>query len=113
MWVFRLVIPVPPKIEDSLSSGDKVRTEGSNVTLECTARGSPEPRITWRRQDGNNIDIDKSRNLSRKYRFLHLDFDAAPFFYLSLDLEGSIRRFLGGCRLRRRSAQLIDPYERG
>ena len=113
IWVFRLVIPVPPKIEDSLSSGDKVRTEGSNVTLECTARGSPEPRITWRRQDGNNIDIDKSRNLSRKYRLLHLDFDAATFFYLSLDLEGSIRRFLGGCRLRRRSAQPIDPYERG
>ena len=62
------MLSVPPKIEDSLSSGDKVRTEGSNVTLECTARGSPEPRITWRRQDGNNIDVDKSRNLSRKYR---------------------------------------------
>lgn len=77
-----LNVVVPPKIEDSLSSGDKVRTEGSNVTLECTARGSPEPRVTWRRQDGNNIDIDKSRNLSlpnvegrilRLYRVSRLD----------------------------------------
>ncbi len=59
--------PVPPRIEDSLSSGDKVRTEGSNVTLECTARGSPKPKITWRRQDGNNINVDKAKNYSGAY----------------------------------------------
>ena len=56
--------PVPPKIEDSLSSGDKVKTEGSNVTLECAARGSPTPRVLWKREDGQNINIDKSRNFS-------------------------------------------------
>jgi hypothetical protein len=55
-----------------LSSGDKVRTEGSNVTLECTARGSPKPKITWRRQDGNNIIIDKARNFSREYKILKI-----------------------------------------
>ena len=58
---------VPPRIEDSLSSGDKVRTEGSNVTLECTARGSPKPTVTWKRENGNNINIDKSRNVSGEY----------------------------------------------
>ena len=95
IWVFRLVIPVPPKIEDSLSSGDKVRTEGSNVTLECTARGSPEPRVTWRRQDGNNIDIDKSRNLSRKY---HLNFFCGILQAAILPkLAGISREVLGGC----------------
>lgn len=28
---------------------------GENVTLPCTARGSPQPTVTWRRQDGRQI----------------------------------------------------------
>ena len=103
------LIPVPPKIEDSLSSGDKVRTEGSNVTLECMARGSPEPRITWRRQDGNNIDIDKSRNLSREYHFLHFDSDDVLVSVLvELGGRGVNGEVFGDC-LPLVFAQLIDP----
>jgi hypothetical protein len=41
-----------------------VRTEGSNVTLECTARGSPNPTVIWKREDGLNINIDKARNMT-------------------------------------------------
>ncbi|XP_040566697.1 limbic system-associated membrane protein isoform X2 [Lepeophtheirus salmonis] len=80
-----LTVVVPPRIEDSMSSGDKVRTEGSNVTLECTARGSPKPTVTWKREDGRNINIDKSRNFSvpfvegdilRLYKVSRLDMGA-------------------------------------
>ena len=51
---------VPPKIVDSLSSSDMVQTEGSNVTLECVASGSPEPEVVWRREDSRQISIDKN-----------------------------------------------------
>ena len=55
---------VPPRIEDSMSSGDKVRTEGSNVTLECSAHGSPKPTVTWKREDRLDITIDRSKNIT-------------------------------------------------
>ena len=51
---------MPPRIVDSLSSSDMVQTEGSNVTLECVASGSPEPEVVWRREDARQITIDKN-----------------------------------------------------
>ena len=57
---------MPPRIEDSMSSGDKVRTEGSNVTLECTAHGSPKPTVTWKREDRLDITTDRSKNITGK-----------------------------------------------
>ena len=59
-----ITFSVPPRIEDSMSSGDKVRTEGSNVTLECAANGSPKPTVTWKREDGLDITIDRSKNIT-------------------------------------------------
>ena len=47
-----------------MSSGDKVRTEGSNVTLECSAHGSPKPTVTWKREDRLDITIDRSKNIT-------------------------------------------------
>ncbi|XP_012495163.1 PREDICTED: hemicentin-2 [Propithecus coquereli] len=41
----RLVVQVPPAIENGLP--DLSATEGSHTLLPCTARGSPEPDITW------------------------------------------------------------------
>ena len=55
-----LPISVPPRIVDSLSSSDMVQTEGSNVTLECVASGSPEPEVVWRREDAREITIDEN-----------------------------------------------------
>ena len=59
-----LSFSVPPRIEDAQSSSDKVRTEGSDVTLECHATGSPTPVVTWKREDGTSINIDKANNIS-------------------------------------------------
>jgi len=55
-----LHVVVPPRIVDSLSSSDMVQTEGSNVTLECVASGSPEPEVVWRREDARQIRIAKN-----------------------------------------------------
>ncbi|XP_048513938.1 neurotrimin-like isoform X2 [Athalia rosae] len=52
-----LDIVVPPNIEDYPTSTDMVVREGSNVTLQCSATGSPKPNITWRREDGNLIQL--------------------------------------------------------
>ncbi|XP_043261273.1 lachesin-like [Colletes gigas] len=50
-----LEVVVPPDILDYQTSTDMVVNEGSNVTLRCTATGSPAPNITWRREDNQSI----------------------------------------------------------
>ena len=56
---------------DSLSSSDMVQTEGSNVTLECVASGSPEPEVVWRREDAREITIDKNNTGRRRVSVRH------------------------------------------
>lgn len=55
MYHFSPFFTVPPDILDYQTSTDMVVTEGSNVTLRCAATGSPEPSITWRREDSQLI----------------------------------------------------------
>lgn len=57
MFCFLLV---PPNIDDSLTSSDVIVREGDNVTLRCKAKGSPEPSIRWKRDDGLRIVVNKS-----------------------------------------------------
>lgn len=52
--------PVPPNIDDSLSSSDVIVREGANVSLTCNASGSPTPSVKWKRDDGTKININKS-----------------------------------------------------
>jgi len=46
---------VPPDILDHPTSTDMVVREGTNVTLQCAATGSPKPTIVWRREDKGKI----------------------------------------------------------
>lgn len=48
-------VTVPPDIDDTGTSSDVTVEEGDNVTLSCSASGHPEPRILWRREDGDHI----------------------------------------------------------
>ncbi|EDW87903.2 uncharacterized protein Dyak_GE18447 [Drosophila yakuba] len=53
-------VVVPPNIDDALTSSDIIVREGDNVTLRCKAKGSPEPTIKWKRDDGNKIVVNKT-----------------------------------------------------
>uniref|UniRef100_T1GFA7 Ig-like domain-containing protein n=1 Tax=Megaselia scalaris TaxID=36166 RepID=T1GFA7_MEGSC len=53
---------VPPDILDYPTSTDMVIGEGSNTTLKCAATGSPEPVITWRRENGEPIPITSGQD---------------------------------------------------
>ncbi|KAM7352943.1 dpr-interacting protein epsilon [Cochliomyia hominivorax] len=57
-------VVVPPNIDDSLTSSDVIVREGDNVTLRCKAKGSPEPLIRWKRDDGLRIVVNKSLEVS-------------------------------------------------
>lgn len=73
IWNFRIYIihaltyddcfiSVPPNIidEESTLSSVAVR-ENLNLTLTCKAKGFPEPKITWKREDGNDIVLDRKK----------------------------------------------------
>ncbi|GFU32679.1 lachesin, partial [Nephila pilipes] len=47
----------PPAIIESSTSSDTVIEERAKVSLRCEASGYPEPIITWRREDGKDINL--------------------------------------------------------
>ncbi|KAK2585131.1 hypothetical protein KPH14_008638 [Odynerus spinipes] len=59
-----LEVVVPPDILDYSTSTDMVVREGTNVTLRCAARGSPQPNITWKREDGERIPLGDGQEVS-------------------------------------------------
>ncbi|XP_055298956.1 neurotrimin-like isoform X2 [Sitodiplosis mosellana] len=59
-----LDVVVPPDILDYPTSNDMVVKEVSNVTLKCSATGSPPPSITWRREDGDAIKLPGGNEVS-------------------------------------------------
>ncbi|CAH2014068.1 unnamed protein product [Acanthoscelides obtectus] len=57
-------LTVPPDILDYPTSADMVVDEGSNVSLKCIAKGSPEPSIIWKREDGELIRFSNGTEVS-------------------------------------------------
>ena len=57
LWIYDyyFFFAVPPSIIDARTSADIVVKEGSPVNLSCDARGSPRPKIMWKREDGDLI----------------------------------------------------------
>lgn len=53
---------VPPNILDSLSTESTVAVrENQNITLTCKADGYPTPKLMWKREDGQNININRHK----------------------------------------------------
>ncbi|RVE47430.1 hypothetical protein evm_007940 [Chilo suppressalis] len=57
-----LQVVVPPNIldEESTQSAVAVR-ENQNISLVCKADGFPNPKIMWRREDGQPISVDRRK----------------------------------------------------
>ncbi|XP_076341809.1 lachesin-like [Tachypleus tridentatus] len=54
-------VVVPPRIDEGNTSTDLEVKENEEVTLKCVATGSPEPTITWRREDSLPISIGSKK----------------------------------------------------
>ncbi|XP_063218508.1 lachesin-like [Bacillus rossius redtenbacheri] len=50
-----LDVHVPPDILYDETSADVAVQEGDNATLSCRAKGRPSPRLTWRRESGQDL----------------------------------------------------------
>ncbi|XP_078043949.1 dpr-interacting protein lambda [Augochlora pura] len=46
---------IPPDIVDDESAKGMITYEGGNIKLKCVATGSPQPTVTWKREDGQKI----------------------------------------------------------
>uniref|UniRef100_A0A146KK58 Lachesin n=2 Tax=Lygus hesperus TaxID=30085 RepID=A0A146KK58_LYGHE len=53
-----LQVVVPPRILEKDSSTDMVVRETSDVSLQCRAKGYPDPYVMWRREDGKDINYN-------------------------------------------------------
>ncbi|XKL66900.1 hypothetical protein PGB90_010320 [Kerria lacca] len=60
-----LQVVVPPNIldEESTLSSVAIR-EHQNLTLTCKATGFPEPKIIWKREDANEIVLDRKKKVA-------------------------------------------------
>lgn len=54
----QILLPVPPDIDDDVSSSEVLVNEGDNAALRCVASGTPPPNIAWRREDSRHFKID-------------------------------------------------------
>ncbi|XP_001599961.2 lachesin [Nasonia vitripennis] len=63
-----MTVVIPPDILDETSEG-LVAHEGGNIKLRCVATGSPEPNVTWKREDGRPIVLRENgqKKLLSKY----------------------------------------------
>ncbi|CAH0592374.1 unnamed protein product [Chrysodeixis includens] len=52
-----LDVVIPPDFIAEETSGDIMVPEGGTARVSCRARGMPEPRVLWRREDGADIVI--------------------------------------------------------
>lgn len=67
-----LNVVVPPKIDEEKTSSDTEVREGSDVALRCIAKGTPEPEITWRREDDQEITFGREKVSSVKGPWLNI-----------------------------------------
>ncbi|XP_047480169.1 lachesin-like [Penaeus chinensis] len=54
-------VHVPPNIIDNETSSDVTVPDGESVTLVCAARGYPQPKIEWKREDKEKIVLRTGR----------------------------------------------------
>lgn len=73
-----LEVVVPPDILNDQGAAEVLVPEGGVARLSCKAHGHPAPRVTWRREDGQDIVIRNGPSQKLKGNILH--FDLTSFF---------------------------------
>lgn len=64
-------VVIPPDIIDDKSAEGMVTHEGGEIKLKCVATGSPEPTVTWKREDGRNIILrEDGQKQCKMFRFV-------------------------------------------
>lgn len=48
---------MPPILIEDRTSSDTTVDEHQKAILKCTAKGYPRPKISWRREDGQPINL--------------------------------------------------------
>lgn len=61
-----LDVVVPPDFIAEETSGDVMVPEGGTARVACRARGVPQPRIMWRREDSADIVIRDANGIKTK-----------------------------------------------
>ncbi|VEN62785.1 unnamed protein product, partial [Callosobruchus maculatus] len=62
----QLEVQISPDILPDNEVPESMIKEGGNITLRCKATGVPEPTVTWRREDGNNIILRSDGNREKQ-----------------------------------------------
>ncbi|GBP44562.1 Lachesin [Eumeta japonica] len=61
-----LDVVVPPDFIPEETSGDVMVPEGGTARVSCRARGTPPPRVMWKREDGQDIVVRDTAGFKNK-----------------------------------------------
>ncbi|KAL4702993.1 hypothetical protein ACJJTC_008771 [Scirpophaga incertulas] len=61
-----LEVVIPPDFIAEETSGDVMVPEGGTAKISCRARGIPQPKVMWRREDGSDIVLRDSHGSKTK-----------------------------------------------
>lgn len=70
LFTYFYLFAVSPDIDDTETSADFSISEGENVTLVCKATGHPQPRILWRRENGDKLILHTGTHQTEKGSFM-------------------------------------------
>lgn len=80
-----LDVVIPPDFIPEETSGDVMVPEGGTARVSCQARGTPRPRIMWRKEGGSDIVIRNASGIKNKgqlFKFFKLELKY--FYYIKV-----------------------------
>ncbi|KAL5019582.1 hypothetical protein ScPMuIL_002474 [Solemya velum] len=81
----KVVVLVPPSMDNTVTAGTMEAHEGDNITMICDGSGIPMPNITWTKEDGSKLPTGHSLFRGRRLVLAPVTRDMAGTYVCTAD----------------------------